>query len=408
MGIFGMMQTSISGMSAQSDRLGTISDNIANSKTVGYKSASMEFETLVLTSGVAAYEPGAVLPHARYAISKQGAFNYTTSATDLAVKGQGFFVVSDADGQQFLTRAGSFVKDSQGDLINTAGYKLMGYPADGGTLQVVNVTDLTLQAEASTEGSIVVNLPSSATAIPGTSTPASANDATATYTNKTSVVVYGDQGEQITLDVYMTKTAADTWDLAIYNSADAPATGGFPYTAAPLSTSTLTFDSASGMLTGGSPVSVPVSSGVPITLDFDSSTQLYTGFAVQSTSFDGHGAAAVESTEITSKGELYMVYSTGEKVKAYDIPLGQVVSPELLTPLTGNIYLANKNSGAIQLGVPGSGGLGVVESRALEQSNVDISTELTQMIEAQRHYTANSKVFQAGAELSDTLINLMR
>src|SRR4029079_15544281 len=111
MGLYSTMRTSASGMAAQANRLGGVSDNIANSSTTGYKRASMEFSSLVLDTGGTEYVSGSVESKTRYAISEQGAFNFTTSATDLAIKGQGFFVVSAENGQTYLTRAGSFVPD---------------------------------------------------------------------------------------------------------------------------------------------------------------------------------------------------------------------------------------------------------------------------------------------------------
>ena len=127
MGLYGMMRTSVSGMNAQANRLSTVADNIANSSTTGYKKASTEFSSLVLESGGSAYESGSVETRVRYGISEQGTFKFTTSVTDLAVKGDGFFLVSNENDQTYLTRAGSFVKDGTGDLVNAAGYRLMGY-----------------------------------------------------------------------------------------------------------------------------------------------------------------------------------------------------------------------------------------------------------------------------------------
>src|ERR671926_526963 len=119
MGLYSTMRTSASGMAAQANRLGTVSDNIANASTAGYKRAFMDFSSLVLESGGTEDVSGSVESHTRYAISEQGARNFTTSATDLAIKGNGFFLVSQDDGgQTFLTRAGSFVADGVGDLVN--------------------------------------------------------------------------------------------------------------------------------------------------------------------------------------------------------------------------------------------------------------------------------------------------
>ena len=162
MSLFGVMRTGVSGMSAQSNKLSTVSDNIANVNTTGYKRASTEFSSLILKSGSGNYDSGAVETTVRYAISDAGNLQFTTSTTDLAVQGNGFFVVQDPQGNSFLTRAGAFVPDSQGNLVNAAGFKLMGYNIQNGAtptvaangfsgLQVVNVNQMTLQASPSTK-----------------------------------------------------------------------------------------------------------------------------------------------------------------------------------------------------------------------------------------------------------------
>ncbi|MEQ9248413.1 MAG: flagellar hook-basal body complex protein, partial [Nitratireductor sp.] len=127
MGLYGMMRTGVSGMAAQSNRLSTVADNIANSSTNGYKRAKAEFSSLVLPSSGGSYNSGGVTTSIRYEISKSGPLQYTTSGTDLAIEGNGFFVVQGTNGQPFLTRAGSFVPNADGELVNAAGYKLMGY-----------------------------------------------------------------------------------------------------------------------------------------------------------------------------------------------------------------------------------------------------------------------------------------
>jgi len=120
MSLYGVMRTGVSGMAAQSNKLSTVSDNIANVNTTGYKRASTEFSSLILKSGSGNYDSGSVETTVRYAITDAGNLHFTTSVTDLAVQGNGFFVVQDANGSNFLTRAGSFVPDSTGNLVNTA------------------------------------------------------------------------------------------------------------------------------------------------------------------------------------------------------------------------------------------------------------------------------------------------
>ena len=173
----------------------------------------------------------------RTAVSEQGGLIYTSSVSDLAVAGSGFFVVSDADGSPYLTRAGSFVPDGAGNLVNTAGYYLMGYPLDGGDpavvanglsgLQAVNLAQTSLNATASTAGTFSANLPSNAAIVNPLNLP-SLNGAGARSTAKTSLVSYDNLGNEVTLDVYYAKTGNNTWEVSVFNQADAAAGGGFP------------------------------------------------------------------------------------------------------------------------------------------------------------------------------------
>lgn len=420
MGLYSTMRTGASGMAAQSNRLGAVSDNIANASTTGYKRASMEFSSLVLDSGGSEYVSGSVESHTRYAISEQGAFNFTTSATDLAVKGQGFFVVSADNGQTFLTRAGSFVPNATGDLVNAAGYKLMGYSLANGApsvvangtagLEVVNIGSVALQATPSTAAAFKVNLPYNSTPVVAANVP-SANAAAAQYTGKTSLTAYDNLGNKITLDVYSTNLGGGNWEVSVFNQASAAAGGGFPYTGGALATQTLTFDNTTGKLTGASPtsVNVPIPNGATLVVDMTGSTQLGADYTLlDATVVNGNAPSPVDRIEIAEDGTLYTVFESGTRIATYKIPLAGVASPDNLQPLAGNVFVPTADSGEMQLGFPGDSGFGKMISGALEQSTVDLASELTTMIEAERNYTANSKVFQTGAELMEVLVNLKR
>jgi flagellar hook protein FlgE len=406
-------------MTAQANRLATVAENIGNSSTVGYKRASTEFSSILLQSGTSDYASGSVETEVRYHISEQGSLRYSSSATDLAVNGQGFFIVENSNGQSFLTRAGSFVKDGDGNLVNAGGFKLMGYDlALGSTpaivangvvgLVPVNIGSFSLQANPTTEGHLYFNLPSNDPVVAAANLPA-ANAATAEYSGKTSLVTYDSLGNEVTLDIYAAKSASGAWQISAFDKATAASTGGFPYTAAALASTTLTFDS-SGKLTTSSPTSLSftIPNGAAFTLDLSESVQLATDYGVLSTAVNGNAPGSVQSVDIDSGGTLYAVFDTGERLAMYKIPLANVPSPDKLKPEAGNVYSLGADSGDLLIGFAGTGGFGSVSSGALEQSNVDLATELTTMIEAQREYTANSKVFQTGADLMDVLVNLKR
>ncbi|MET4604890.1 flagellar hook protein FlgE [Bradyrhizobium sp. JR4.1] len=415
MSLYGVMRTGVSGMSAQSNKLSTVSDNIANVNTTGYKRASTEFSSLILKSGSGNYDSGAVETTVRYAISDAGNYQFTTSATDLAVQGNGFFVVQDPNGNNFLTRAGAFVPDSTGNLVNAAGFQLMGYNiqngavpntvANGfGNLQVVNVNQMALQASASTKATVAANLDPSAAVVAFPATPAGPGN----YTSKTSMVTYDNIGNPITLNVYAAKTAADTWDIEVYDP-----TGAMISTPGPATT--FTFDVTAvgkGALAAAStktmPLTVPSgSTSFPLTIDLSAMTQVASSFDFKAT-VDGNAPSAVDKVNIDSKGVVTAVLKNGTTLPSFQIALATVPSPDHLTPEVGNVYSPNLDSGNVQVDVSGKSGLGTIQSGALEDSNVDLADELTSMIEAQRGFTANSKSFQTGADLLDVVVNLKR
>ncbi|MBR0776507.1 flagellar hook protein FlgE [Bradyrhizobium diazoefficiens] len=411
MSLYSVMRTGVSGMAAQSNKLSTVSDNIANVNTTGYKKASTEFSSLILKSGSGNYDSGAVETTVRYAISDQGSLQFTTSTTDLAVQGNGFFVVQDANGSNFLTRAGSFVPDSQGNLVNTAGFQLMGYniqngavpnvSANGfGNLQVINVNQMALQASPSTKATVAANLAPSATNLVAPAGPAN-------YTSKTSMVTYDNIGNAVTLDVYMAQTATDTWDIQTYQNGTLLAPGG---------STTFTFDTTAagkGALAAASPTTlsynVPSAGGstYPFTMDLSAMTQVASAFDFKA-NVDGNAPSAVEKVDIDSKGIVTAVLQNGTQLPSFQIALATVPSPDHMTPEVGNVYSPNLESGNVQVGLAGQGGLGTIQSSALEQSDVDLASELTDMISSQRSFTANSKSFQTGADLLDIVVNLKR
>lgn len=421
MSLYGVMRTSASGMAAQASRISAVSDNVANSNTVGYKQSNTQFSSMVIGNSTSEYNSGSVEVETRQLVSGQGTLVSTSSNTDLAIKGNGFFLVQDANGNTVMTRAGNFVPNSSNQLVNAAGYTLMGYPitGDGTTSVVVNgytglvpITSASTQLSAvpTTSGTFQTNMPYDATAVAAGSLP-SDNVATSTYTDKSSLVVYGDQGQEVTLDLYVTKTGNDTWQVAAYNKADADASsGGFPYSSAALATQTLTFDPTSGQLDSSSPTSMSlnVPGGKTMTLDLKGTTELATNYSVVTSNANGNKASAPKTVEIADDGTVYVAFDNGTRKAAYRIPLGTVASADNLTALSGNVFVTNSASGGLQIGFPNDPGFGTVKSSQLEQSTADIATQFTEMIDAQRTYTANSKVFQTGADLMDVLVNLKR
>jgi flagellar hook protein FlgE len=418
MSLYGMMRTGVSGMNAQANRLSTVADNIANSDTTGYKRSSAEFSTLVMPTTGGAYNSGGVTTTIRSAVSSQGVLQYTTSVSDLAVSGDGFFVVQDPSGTPFLTRAGAFVPDAQGRLVNAGGFQLMAYSyANGVPAATVNgfeglvpvvISDQEMTATPSTEGTFNGNLPAGATPVAAGSLPTT-NTAGAQYTSKSSMVAYDNLGNKVLLDVYFTNTGAGTWQVSVFDQSKATPGTSFPYTGGALGSANLTFDTTTGKLTGAvTSVGLTVPNGSAFSLDLSKLTQLGTGFTVSEAEVNGNAPSTIDKIQISKDGTIYAQYKDGSTKPLYKIPLADVQSPDQLTALPGNVYAQGTESGAVRVGFANEGKLGSIVSGALENSNVDIAEELTNMIAAQRSYTANSKVFQTGSDLMDVLVNLKR
>ncbi|MCV9998731.1 flagellar hook protein FlgE [Pararhizobium sp. YC-54] len=402
MSLYGMMRTGGSGMNAQANRLGTVAENIANANTTGYKRASTEFSSLILPTSNGAYNSGGVETKVRYSISEQGPTTYTTSGTDMAINGSGFFIVSGANGSNFLTRAGAFTQNGDGDLVNSAGYTLMGYEYQAGVdptvvvngfdgLSKVNLSSDGLVAAGSTTGAMGANL-NSADAIGTVST--------------TSLSVFDSQGNSRLLDFSYTKTGAGAWTVGVVDRTSGASIG----------TLALAFDTNGNLTT--SPATLTTTAQGPfagtgatlgaLTIDLGKTTQLGYKFNADGGSIDGNAPSKVAGYQIDKEGIVYVKYENGKLDPRYRVALANVQSPDNLVPQSGNVYSQGVDSGVIVTGFAGSGDFGSIQSGALEGSNVDIANELTAMIESQRSYTANSKVFQTGADLLDVLVNLKR
>jgi flagellar hook protein FlgE len=418
MSLYGVMRTSTSGMNAQSSRISAVAENVANANTTGYKAVRAEFSSYFISGNVSDYNSGYVDVNMHRMIANQGTLAASTSFTDLAIQGEGFFIVRNSAGQNMLTRAGAHQKNANGELVNSAGFKLLGYPITSATTNtVVNgfgglepiVFDRdALTARASSAGKLHFNLPSTATSVPSANLP-SANTSGTTFTSKTSMIAFDNLGEEKLLDVYMSKTGSEQWEVSVFDRA-AAAPDGFPYSAGPLSTITLRFDPLNGQLLSGSTneIIVPVPGGQPVALDLSKSSQLAAGFSVQNADINGNKASAADIVEISDDGTVFVAFEDGTRVPKYRIPLATVPSPDNLQALSGNAFGVTSRSGDFRIGFSGESGFGLIASGVLEQSTADIASEFTDMIDAQRGYTANSKVFQTGAELMDVLVNLKR
>lgn len=408
-------QQGLSGLNAASRNLDVIGNNVANSNTVGAKASRAEFADIYATSLYGAgtqYNGIGVTVAAITQQFTQGDISTTNSALDMAINGRGFFRMSN-DGELTYTRNGQFQLDRDGYLVNAQGARLTGYPADANGRVTTGVpTELRLQTgdvapKATTSGAMTVNLDARADdADPAQ--PFDIADGTS-YNGATSIAVYDSQGAEHTVAVYFRKASANTWEA--YAAADGTRVGaaGDP----PLAT--FSFDS-SGRLSSTSstslsvdiPVSTAVSASGTITVPFDLSkiTQFGSAFSVSQLSQDGYAAGRLSGFSIASDGTVVARYTNGQTLAQGRVVLVNFTNPQGLQPLGGNQWAETADSGPPMTGSPGAGSLGVIQSGALEQSNVDLTAELVNMITAQRVYQANAQTIRTQDQVMQTIVNL--
>ncbi|MDY8110075.1 flagellar hook protein FlgE [Fulvimarina sp. 2208YS6-2-32] len=409
MSINGVFRTSVSGMNAQANRLSAVSDNIANSSTTGYKRAQVEFSSLVIDSGGgSSYSSGAVLSQTRNNISGQGLVSTTSSATDLAITGNGFFIVQDENGREAYTRAGSFVpKTVTGAdgaqttyLVNAAGQRLSTKDAANQTVPVTLPVGQVIAPTATTNTTLNMQLPSSSVA------------------NKsfvTSTTVYNKLGAAEEIKVIATKTGAGDITATPAESGEWTFTfedkdGAIPPARINPAPAPVMFGADGMPLPAGAAipaVTLTLADGTEVTNTFGSITQYDTAFSSEVTS-NGNPSGFFEDFSISTDGVVSGRMDSGQNKVVANLKLASFSSPDQLTTETGNLFFATRESGAVKFGDVGAAGFGGILSGALEESNVDLADELSTMIVAQRSYGANSKVFQTGSEMLDLLINLKR
>ena len=432
MSINAAIDSALSGMTAEAAKLSSISSNVANSSTVGYKSSETDFESMVLGSGNGNSSSGGVTPTTWTDVATAGQIQSTGVSTDIAINGQGFMVVSDSptsgSGSYYLTQAGSFRPDANGNLVNAAGYYLQGQPigASGvagpvpqnlSDLSTVNVNNLTVAATPTSTMTYAANLPSSDTAYSATTPPPSSS----------SVQYYDGLGNQQTLTFNFTPTQAaaagdpptNTWTMNVYDSASAtPST--------PSGTATLTFASTGpnagelqsvtpsagtydpvagslGITTGGG-ATLPIAIGA---LNSPSGmTQLDGAFSTTQVSQNGASFGTVKGVSIGTDGAVTASFSNGATRPIYQLDLADVANPDGLTPANGGAFSVPPSAGAPQLYQAGTGPVGTTEGGSLEGSNVDLSTELTSLIATQNAYSSSAQVIQASNQMLQVVNHL--
>ncbi len=431
MSILGAMYAAVSGLNANSNALGIISDNIANANTVGYKDTSTDFLSLVTQSGIAnQYSPGGVDTQPSYQISQQGAIQSASSPTDLAISGSGFFIVNSdpsgngGNGTVSYTRAGNFTVDANGNLVNAAGLYLQGdvltaaqsqaiangQPASLagttlGALQTINVDGISGTSTPTATVTLAANLP--------------ANDTTTPQTM--SVPVYDSLG--VEHDMTLTFTPSGTPNQWTVSAAFANAGASTATIAAGDNIVQFnpdgTLDAAATTFNTGSALSIawdPAVTGAatPQTLSFNLGSnggtnglsQLGSNFSVNSVTQDGVQLGTFSSVSVGSNGLVTANFSNGLSRAIAILPLATFQDPDGLAPISGNTFLSTAASGLPLLTQAGTGTAGQIQSSSLENSTVDIANEFSQLIITQNAYQANSKVITVSDQMMQALLSI--
>lgn len=389
-----------SGLNAVNQQLDSISNNIANSGTVGYKSQSTQFSSMY--AGTQAM--GVSVSGQAQSISRGGSMIATGNAMDLAINNDGFFITTDANGNVSYTRSGAFTTDKDGYIVNSSGAQLQGYPVDqNGDLQEGTVTSLEIQsgsipAEATTEMTFTANLDSTSEAVDPSLTfsPTDSN----TYTSSYTTSVYDSLGNEHTVGQYFVKTSDNTWQVHYTFDGEEQTT-----------TTTLQFDTNGKLAspTSAVPLTFTPDGAEPIslTLDYGATSQYGSDFSVATNSADGYASAEQNGVQIDSDGKVYATYSNGERMLQGQVVLATFPDENGLQAVSGTAWQETGESGSPLIGAPGTGTCGTLSADYLEGSNVDITSELVDLMTAQRNYQANTKVISASNQLDQALFQAM-
>ena len=398
-------QQGLSGLNAAAKNLDAIGNNVANANTVGFKQSQAQFADVYANSltGAGGSQVGIGVKVSQVAQQfTQGNITATNNPLDMAINGGGFFRM-DNGGEVTYQRNGQFQLDRLGFIVNPTGAQLTGYIANAsGVLSAgaptplsINTADLVPQV--TTAANAVLNLDSSS-AVPAVS-PFNMNDPT-TFNNSTALSVYDSLGNSHTVQTFYVKTGPGAWDV------QASMDGGAAFSAG-----ALTFN-ANGALTSGSPITIPpqaVTTGASplgFTLDFAGTTQFGATFSVNTLNQDGYTSGRLAGFNIGADGMIQGRYTNGQSAVLGQVVLASFANPNGLQQLGNNLWSETATSGTPLVGTPDSGNLGVLQSSAVEDSNVDLTAELVNMITAQRVYQANAQTIKAQDALLQTLVNL--
>ncbi len=431
MTISSSLNAGVAALKANANRLATISDNIANSSTYGYKRVETDFHSMVTSGQGGSYSAGGVRTTSQRLIDQRGSLVTTNNSTDLAVRGRGMLPVrpssqiAGGSNEMLLTTTGSFRTNDQGYLVTESGLVLLGWRAnpDGSipavprdtpaALEPIQLSVNQLSGAPTTQMNLRMNLPATATdaGAPGDSQPL-------------SVEYFDNLGKSESVDIELVPTVPATgssneWTMIMRDSASGGAVIG-EYTliftdsrtaGGTLATVTPVSGGAYDPVTGSVVVNVaggPMEINIGQIGDADGITQLSDTFAPVSITRDGSAVGTMTSVQVDENGYVYAFYDTGVSRRMFQIPLADVPNPNGLTALDSQTYAPSRESGTFFLWNAGEGPTGDLVSFAREESTTDVATELTSMIKTQRAYSSSAKVIQTVDEMLQETTNIKR
>jgi flagellar hook protein FlgE len=438
MSLFGSINTAISGLTAQSDAFGNISDNVANSQTVGYKRVDTSFVDYLTTSSPSENQPGSVTAQPDYINNIQGAITQTDNPLGLAITGQGFFAVSETSGQvnglptfntqQYYTRAGDFSMDQNGYLVNGAGQYLNGWSvnpqtgiADQNALSPIQISQTSDNPVATSDVTLSANLPA---------TPASGTG-TSTSPISSQITVYDALGTSHVVNLNWVQNSANDWTVSIQAPDDLG--GGDLGSAEVQFGNASTNNVAAGTIgditsAGGSVTSAGYGAGQAATLqfsaDFGSGAQPITlnlgtygqtggvtqyadtAYSLRGLTQNGVPPGAFSGVTMQTNGDVVINYNNGQNRIIAQVPVVTFNNANALQRQNGQAFTSTTNSGTPLAEAPGSNGAGTLVTGSVENSNVDIATEFSQLIVSQQAYSANAKVVTTADQLLQVTINM--
>jgi len=400
----------LSGLNAAQADLKVTGNNIANASTTGFKKARTEFADVyaVAFEGISSIATGNGVSVSSVTQNfSQGNIDFTERNLDIAVSGQGFFVLNDASGQSY-SRAGAFNIDRNGNVVNQQGQRLQIFPAvSGGGFNTGTLSDLTLSTtdgppQATTSITATVNL-SASDSVPAT-TPFDPNDPTS-FNNSTSTVIYDSLGTAHSATMYYVKSSvANQWDVYQYVDGNVVGSGG----TSPIS---VNFNQ-DGTINGPTSItydSVPSGTGalpLQFSVSYADSTQFGSPFSVNALSQNGYATGRLSGIDIDDEGVVFARYTNGQSSALGKVALANFPNVGGMRQLGDTTWAQTFESGDVILGEANTASFGLVQSGALEASNVDIAASLVNLITAQRNFQANAQVISAADTVTQTIINI--